>query len=485
MSSFWEYPAVQFLFAIWVRVAFAMLGVIQVPFMLVAERLILPAERERFWRLVSHKNAKILLKIAGIKIDLRTQLPHYDHSVIFASNHPSWMDGFLIMSMVGPDFTSLIAPYGSFPYPFNIWLKKAGAIDVQRDAYDEEHHPEAHKRQDAIGELIAALNEKHNNVLIFPEGHLERTNQLHYIHTGAARVSIRSGIPVLPMSLIGLDTIVLSKLKQRPGTLTVRFDGLVQPPQVSKKLPYRKAVQVHQKAIRASMLQLLPVRYLPDYLADYEPETTGVFIDIDHTIYKGYSQQDFVKYLFKQKIIKKKIALKIFWWLLLEKLHVLPHKQLMKLSLSIMKGWTVKEVEKHAKNFFDHTILQGIQEHMIPIIKDHQEQGHVIVLVTEVISPLAKQFKKYFNAVAVLDTTLVHKKGVYTGEVELLNWRENKAAQVKAFTEKMAIDLKTSYVYADSISDLPMMELVEYKTAVHPDPDLRREAKSHNWPILV
>src|SRR5256884_7965017 len=45
------------------------------------------------------------------------------------------------------------------------------------------------------------------------------------------------------------------------------------------------------------------------------------------------------------------------------------------------------------------------------------------------------------------------------------------------------IDLASSYAYSDSITDLPMLELVGHPVAVNPDRDLRREAEKRGWQI--
>jgi phosphoserine phosphatase len=45
------------------------------------------------------------------------------------------------------------------------------------------------------------------------------------------------------------------------------------------------------------------------------------------------------------------------------------------------------------------------------------------------------------------------------------------------------VDLKASFFYTDSISDLPLLEQVGHPIAVNPDPRLRRIARSRGWPV--
>ncbi|MGH7338800.1 MAG: HAD family hydrolase, partial [Myxococcota bacterium] len=44
-------------------------------------------------------------------------------------------------------------------------------------------------------------------------------------------------------------------------------------------------------------------------------------------------------------------------------------------------------------------------------------------------------------------------------------------------------DLTKSYAYADSLSDLPMLESVGHPVAVNPDPRLRRIARERRWAV--
>jgi hypothetical protein len=45
------------------------------------------------------------------------------------------------------------------------------------------------------------------------------------------------------------------------------------------------------------------------------------------------------------------------------------------------------------------------------------------------------------------------------------------------------IDLANSYAYSDSITDLPMLELVGNPVAVNPDRDLARVAREREWEV--
>jgi phosphoserine phosphatase len=58
-----------------------------------------------------------------------------------------------------------------------------------------------------------------------------------------------------------------------------------------------------------------------------------------------------------------------------------------------------------------------------------------------------------------------------------------KVQRVRGLIESQKIDLVRSWCYTDSLSDLPLLELVGYPVAVNPDPGLYREARRRRWPV--
>ena len=46
-------------------------------------------------------------------------------------------------------------------------------------------------------------------------------------------------------------------------------------------------------------------------------------------------------------------------------------------------------------------------------------------------------------------------------------------------------DLSASYAYADSLTDLPMLEAVGHPVAVNPEVPLARLARSRRWPVEI
>jgi phosphoserine phosphatase len=79
---------------------------------------------------------------------------------------------------------------------------------------------------------------------------------------------------------------------------------------------------------------------------------------------------------------------------------------------------------------------------------------------------------------------MVVEDGKYTGEIAFYAYGENKAAAIRELSAAHGYDLAESYAYSDSVTDLPMLEVVGHATAVNPDRALRRVAVERGWPVL-
>jgi phosphoserine phosphatase len=67
--------------------------------------------------------------------------------------------------------------------------------------------------------------------------------------------------------------------------------------------------------------------------------------------------------------------------------------------------------------------------------------------------------------------------------IEPICFEEGKIYWLEQFIDEQAIDLAKSWFYTDSITDLPLLDLVGHPVAVNPDPLLYRQAVRRRWPV--
>ncbi len=130
----------------------------------------------------------------------------------------------------------------------------------------------------------------------------------------------------------------------------------------------------------------------------------------------------------------------------------------------------------------DH-ILSRLSPDAVRRIREHRAAGHQTVLITGAIRPLTRPLLPLFDHIEAADLA-VDDRGVCTGHLAsspLVG--ESRAAWMQSFAAEHSIDMKASYAYADSHSDLPLLAAVGNPVAVRPDVPLYRHARRSHWDV--
>jgi 1-acyl-sn-glycerol-3-phosphate acyltransferase len=202
-----------------------------------------------------------------LDMDVVQHAPLPEGPKIFAANHPTTTDPFLILTLTAEPMSILITEM-CFKVPvFGDYLRAAGHIPVIKD--------NGRAAFDGAVQLLAAGQ----NVGIFPEGALSPLNgSLGFCkpRTGAARLALISGAPVVPIGIhlqherirfhetaVDGDTEVARWYLNGPYAVTVgepmRFDGDVEDWEYVRSVSTRvmgRIVQLSQEsALRMSLSQ--------------------------------------------------------------------------------------------------------------------------------------------------------------------------------------------------------------------------------------
>ncbi len=135
--------------------------------------------------------------------------------VIFASNHPTTTDPFLLPLLVNDPIHILVIET-AFEVPvLGKLIAKAGHHRVSR-----ERGSGGKLVEQALQSLRAG-----NHVGIFPEGMLSAPDgTMGHAHSGAARIALESGAPVIPVGIhVSPNASIEIKLKDQPGEPPIRW----------------------------------------------------------------------------------------------------------------------------------------------------------------------------------------------------------------------------------------------------------------------
>jgi HAD superfamily hydrolase (TIGR01490 family) len=146
------------------------------------------------------------------------------------------------------------------------------------------------------------------------------------------------------------------------------------------------------------------------------------------------------------------------------------------------EGASVEGIDRLVDEHVGEFMLQKASAAAIRRIRDHRAAGHRTILITAAAEPFVRPMAPLFDL--VIGAELQSKDGRYTGfMVQPPLVGEARAAWLKRYAEQEGIDLKRSYAYADSYSDLPLLRAVGNPVAVAPDVSLYRHAARRRWPV--
>ena len=147
-------------------------------------------------------------------------------------------------------------------------------------------------------------------------------------------------------------------------------------------------------------------------------------------------------------------------------------------------GARLAELEEIADAHLTDHVLARLSPDAVRRIREHRAAGHHTVLITGAIRPLTRPLAPLFDHIEAAELA-VDDRGVCTGHLAsspLVG--ESRAAWMRQHAAAHGIDLAASYGYADSHSDLPLLQAVGRPVAVRPDVPLFRHARKNRWTVV-
>jgi HAD superfamily hydrolase (TIGR01490 family) len=146
------------------------------------------------------------------------------------------------------------------------------------------------------------------------------------------------------------------------------------------------------------------------------------------------------------------------------------------------EGATVEGIDRLVEEVVSEFMLQKVSAAAIRRVREHRAARHRTIMITAAAEPFVLPLAPLFDEVVAAKLQVLD--GVYTGflaEPPLVG--EARGAWLRRYAELEGADLKQSYAYADSHSDLALLRAVGNPVAVSPDAALLRVARRRRWPI--
>ncbi|MCB1256189.1 MAG: HAD-IB family hydrolase [Microthrixaceae bacterium] len=149
------------------------------------------------------------------------------------------------------------------------------------------------------------------------------------------------------------------------------------------------------------------------------------------------------------------------------------------------EGAPVEQLRADAAEHFSQMLMTRSFPAAIRRVREHRQLGHRTVLITGALDFLVEPLEPLFDDIICARLgTEVDDYGVlvYTGQLEdVPPTVEARADLLAQFCRDEGLSLDESVAYADSSSDLPLLEAVGFPVAVNPEPRLASIARRRGW----
>ena len=221
---------------------------------------------------------------------------------------------------------------------------------------------------------------------------------------------------------------------------------------------------------------------------------TVVTVDFDGTLYKGNSFKAMFQMAQKEFTMKEWLIVgigtmkSVFTGLFKGKEAF--RKQFFLSFARSFKGKTKEEMHV----FFQHLVEIGkkdINEELIVKIREHEQAGDEVIIVSGALHPFLKAFTKEVGLnVPIISTEILYdENGVCTGEIKQFINGMQKVEHVQAWLDKAKVkgegaSIEHVWAYADSKSDLPLFQFATHPIVVNPNKEMQTVAEQNEWPVF-
>jgi HAD superfamily hydrolase (TIGR01490 family) len=147
------------------------------------------------------------------------------------------------------------------------------------------------------------------------------------------------------------------------------------------------------------------------------------------------------------------------------------------------EGASVTQLRHDAWELFHHMLLTKSFPAGFARVRAHRALGHRTVLITGALDFVVEPLRPLFDEV-VCASLGVDDDGRFTGRLDQRPpTGEARALLLAQYAHDNDLDLGESVAYADSTSDLPLLEAVGFPVAVNPEARLAAVARRRGWHV--
>lgn len=144
-------------------------------------------------------------------------------------------------------------------------------------------------------------------------------------------------------------------------------------------------------------------------------------------------------------------------------LKINDEKRTKEIFIRFIRGIKEEDMEATVKEFYNEVLSKIIYSDSINMIKKLKKEGCKIILISASPEFYLNSLYNIKEVDKIIGSTIRAKEGIYENRMEGENCKgEEKIKRLMAYLKEnnIEVDFKNSYMFSDSLSDLPLFNLV-------------------------
>jgi HAD superfamily hydrolase (TIGR01490 family) len=208
------------------------------------------------------------------------------------------------------------------------------------------------------------------------------------------------------------------------------------------------------------------------------------FFDLDRTIISAVSGRALALGAWKAGLMSPSGLFKALLLSLAWSLKVMDPVETIHRMTGWVKGIRESDFEDLCRKVFNEKLLPSVHRDVTDEIIMHRANGGRLVILSSSLKQICGLFVEHLGMDDALCSELGAEDGILTGRsAGMLCFGPEKLERMKKYCEINNNTPAMAWYYADSWSDVPVLEAVGYPVCINPDKKLLRKALTNNWKV--
>lgn len=208
------------------------------------------------------------------------------------------------------------------------------------------------------------------------------------------------------------------------------------------------------------------------------------FFDLDRTMIRAVSGRALARGAYRNGLMGNGDLAKALWLSVSYKFRLRDPVLIMHEMIGWVKGLPEEIFTNLCRTVFGEILLPSAYNMVGPEIEMHRKNHGKTVILSSSLLQICRQFTTYFGMDDVVCSEIEAQNGILTGRASgSLCFGPEKLVRMKEYCEKNNSNPEEAWYYADSFSDVPVLEVVGHPVCVNPDKQLMKRALENKWKI--